>query len=72
MSRAFTRRYGAAPATYLRWIRLERAKRMLAAGEAPAQVAAATGFTDQAHLTRRFKGAYGVTPARFQKAARAA
>lgn len=72
MSRAFTRRYGAAPATYLRWMRLEQAKRLLAAGEAPAQVAAATGFTDQAHLTRRFKGAYGVTPARFQKAARPA
>lgn len=70
MSRAFTRRYGAAPATYLRWIRLERAKRLLAAGEAPAQVAAATGFTDQAHMTRRFKGAYGVTPGAFQKAAR--
>ncbi|KGM33386.1 AraC family transcriptional regulator [Inquilinus limosus] len=72
LSRAFTRRYGAAPATYLRWIRLERAKRLLASGEAPAQVAAATGFTDQAHLTRRFKGAYGITPARFQKAAQAA
>ncbi|WP_026869444.1 AraC family transcriptional regulator [Inquilinus limosus] len=72
MSRAFARRYGAPPATYLRWIRLERAKRLLATGEAPAQVAAATGFTDQAHLTRRFKGAYGITPAWFQKAARAA
>jgi AraC-like DNA-binding protein len=71
LSRSFARRYGAAPATYLRWIRLERAKRLLAAGEPAAQVAAATGFTDQAHLTRRFKGAYGVTPARFQKAARA-
>ena len=38
----------------------------LAAGEAPAAVAAASGLTDQAHLTRAFARRYGVTPARYR------
>ena len=48
-------------------LRLFEAKRLLAAGEAPAQVAAAVGLTDQAHLTRAFARRYGVTPARYQQ-----
>ena len=48
-------------------LRLSAAKRRLTAGEAPAQVAAATGLTDQAHLTRAFARRYGVTPARYQR-----
>jgi len=43
------------------------AKRRLASGEPPAEVAAAVGLVDQAHLTRRFAGMYGVTPARYQR-----
>ena len=39
------------------------------AGEALADVAAATGFTDQSHLTNRFRRTYGVTPAVFRLAA---
>ena len=56
------------PHAYLRHLRLAAARRLLALGEAPAAVAAATGFVDQAHLTRRFKGAYGITPGRFRAA----
>jgi AraC-like DNA-binding protein len=48
--------------------RLSKAKRLLAEGEAPAQVAAVTGLTDQAHLTRAFVRRYGITPARYQRA----
>lgn len=44
--------------------RVARAKAMLAAGEPPASAAARTGFADQAHLTRRMRAVYGVTPGR--------
>jgi AraC-like DNA-binding protein len=47
--------------------RLFEAKKLLATGEAPAQVAAAVGLTDQAHLTHAFAIRYGVTPARYQQ-----
>jgi AraC-like DNA-binding protein len=57
-----------APHAYLNQIRLERARQLLSAGEPSAQVAAATGFVDQSHLTRRFKGAFGVTPGQYRAA----
>ena len=66
LTRLFQRRFGLAPSAYLRLLRLERAKRRLAAGDTPADVAAALGFVDQAHLTRRFKAAYGMTPGRYR------
>jgi AraC-like DNA-binding protein len=66
LTRLFQRRFGLAPSAYLRLLRLERAKRLLAIGEPPASVAASLGFADQAHLTRRFKAAYGMTPGRYR------
>jgi transcriptional regulator GlxA family with amidase domain len=45
---------------------------MLAAGRmAIADVAHATGFADQAHLSRVFKQATGLTPRGFRRLARA-
>jgi AraC-like DNA-binding protein len=64
--RAFKARHHATPQQALMALRLFDAKRRLAAGEAPAQVAAASGLTDQAHLTRAFVCRYGVTPARYR------
>lgn len=69
LSRQFRRATGLPPHTYLLQLRLREARRLLAAGEAPAEVAAAVGFVDQSHFTRRFKGAYGITPAVFARAA---
>ena len=65
--RQFQARHHATPQQMLMAFRLSEAKRRLTAGQAPAQVAAATGLADQAHLTRAFARRYGVTPARYQR-----
>jgi AraC-like DNA-binding protein len=67
--RQFRAQYGLSPSAYLRQLRLRAARRALAAGEPPGLVAAATGFADQAHLTRWFRRTYGITPAVYQRAA---
>jgi AraC-like DNA-binding protein len=65
--RSFKAQTKATPQQQLMALRLFEAKRRLAAGEAPAQVAAAVGLTDQAHLNRAFVGRYGVTPGAYQQ-----
>lgn len=65
--RSFKAQHHATPQQALMALRLHEAKRLLARGEAPAQVAAAAGLTDQAHLTRCFSRRYGITPARYQQ-----
>jgi AraC-like DNA-binding protein len=57
-----------APSDYQRQLRIRAARRLLAAGTAPAIAAAEAGFADQPHLTRWFRRYYGVTPAAFQAA----
>jgi len=46
--------------------RLDRARTQLHHREPPSDVALATGFADQAHLTRKFKSAFGLTPSHYQ------
>jgi AraC-like DNA-binding protein len=65
--RRFQAVHHATPQQMLMAFRLSEAKRLLTAGMAPAEVAAAAGLTDQAHLTRSFARRYGVTPARYQR-----
>ena len=65
--RSFQAQHHATPQQMLMALRVFEAKRRLAAGEAPAQVAVATGMSDQAHLTRAFARRYGVTPARYRR-----
>jgi len=69
LTRQFQRHYGLPPHTYLVQLRLNEARRRLAAGEPAAEVAAAVGFADQSHLTKRFKGSFGITPGQFARAA---
>lgn len=64
--RRYKQHYHATPHQMLMAVRLWRAKQQLAAGTPPAEVAAAVGLADQAHLTRRFARMHGVTPARYQ------
>jgi AraC-like DNA-binding protein len=67
--RAFGAQVGLPPHAYQVQRRVLLAKRLLAAGAPPAQVAARCGFTDQAHLTRRFKALVGTTPGRYAREA---
>ena len=70
--RAFRAATGLPPHAYLNQIRVREARRLLDAGLRPAEVAARTGFADQAHLTRHFKRAVGVPPGAYREARRAA
>jgi AraC-like DNA-binding protein len=64
--RAFRRETRMTPHAYLLNLRVQAARRRLRAGEAPAEVAAATGFCDQAHLTHAFKARLGVAPGAYR------
>lgn len=64
--RAFERQTGLSPHAYQRQARVRAAAALLREGTAPAEVAAAVGFTDQAHLTRSFRTRMGVTPGVFR------
>jgi AraC-like DNA-binding protein len=66
--RAFRDRYGLPPSEYQRLLRLRAARRALAGGAALADAAAATGFADQAHLSRWFRRCYGITPGAYRAA----
>jgi AraC-like DNA-binding protein len=67
--RVFRTAYGIAPHQYLNARRVDRARRLLLAGDGPADVAALTGFHDQAHFTRHFKRLVGVPPGRYRSSA---
>ena len=65
--RVFRRYYLCAPAQYVARLRIDRARAALAGGDDPiAWIATSVGFSDQAHLTRRFKALTGTTPARYR------
>ncbi|MEM6902569.1 MAG: AraC family transcriptional regulator, partial [Pseudomonadota bacterium] len=64
--RRFKAAYGLTPHAYLIDCRVRAARRRLAAGEAPADVATDCGFYDQSHLNRAFKSRVGTTPARYR------
>jgi AraC family transcriptional regulator len=67
-ARAFKESVGSAPHQYLMGLRIERARRLLDSPDAVlSDVAARTGFADQAHLTRLFKRQFGVTPGAFKR-----
>lgn len=67
LSKQFARRYGLPPDTWLRNWRAVKAKTLITDGMALADVAAATGFADQAHLTRVFKRIHGAPPGALQR-----
>jgi AraC family transcriptional regulator len=68
-TRQFKRATGLPPHQYLLRRRLERAKRLLSAGDEPiAAIALDCGFCHQEHLTRVFRQHYGTTPGAYRDA----
>ncbi|RFS85289.1 AraC family transcriptional regulator [Actinomadura spongiicola] len=66
--RAFRDTVGLPPHAYLNQVRVREARVLLDGGLRPAEVAARTGFADQAHLTRHFKRTLGVPPGAYRSA----
>ncbi|MFF1292182.1 MULTISPECIES: helix-turn-helix domain-containing protein [unclassified Streptomyces] len=61
----FREQIGIGPKAAGRVLRLQRARRLLAAGRGQAETAAVCGYYDQAHLSGEFKAMTGCTPREF-------
>jgi len=62
-SKAFRRTFDMSPHDYVMGCRVEQAKDMMLTTQEPlCQISAACGLTDQAHLSRLFKRATGLSP----------
>jgi len=66
LARQFRLVFGTSPYRYLLMRRLDLAREAINRGRPLAEVALEVGFADQAHLTRVFKAALGLTPARYR------
>jgi AraC-like DNA-binding protein len=66
-ARQFHAVYGTSPYRYSVMRRLDVARAWLRDGRPLAQAALETGFADQAHFTRTFRAAFGMTPGRYVK-----
>jgi AraC-like DNA-binding protein len=65
-ARLFTQATGLPPHAWRNQVRLQRSLAPLREGVSVADVAAASGFTDQSHFTRHFRRMFGVPPGRWQ------
>ncbi|MCD9148107.1 AraC family transcriptional regulator [Pseudophaeobacter flagellatus] len=70
LSRQFRSAFGTSPYRYLMMRRLDRVRADIAAGTTLAEAACDAGFSDQAHMSRRFKANFGISPGQWQKLVR--
>jgi AraC-like DNA-binding protein len=67
LQRRFMESLGVSPRQHLRYLRFERARRLLESRHgSAAEVALAAGYSDQAHFVREFARFAGVTPGRWR------
>ena len=66
LARQFRTMLGTSPHRYLLMRRLALARDLIHAARALVNVACEAGFADQAHFTRVFRSAFGLTPARYR------
>jgi AraC-like DNA-binding protein len=66
LSRQFRIMFGTSPYRYLLMRRLDFARERIHRERPLVEVACDAGFADQAHFTRAFKSAFGLTPARYR------
>ena len=70
-ARQFRRFFGCSVGRYVRQLQFRATVTLLAEQQANlAQIAYATGFSDQAHLTRTFASEFGITPGQFRRLVR--
>ena len=67
--RLFRKRFGKTPKQLLVELQIDEAKRLMLAGQRPADAAGRAGFSHQSHLTSRFKSVTGLTPKQWLLAA---
>tara|TARA_R110000737_G_scaffold341927_1_gene366233 strand:+ start:996 stop:1790 length:795 start_codon:yes stop_codon:yes gene_type:complete len=67
LSRQFRKAFGTSPYRYLTMRRLDQVRADIASGSTLVDAATRSGFSDQSHMTRRFKSSYGISPGQWQR-----
>lgn len=65
-AKMFKLSFGESPASFINWVRIEKAKALLKTNTSLVEISAQLGFTHQSHMTMAFKRMLGVTPARYR------
>ena len=65
LARQFRAAFGTSPSRFRTLRQLDHVRRLLQHGTSLAEAAIEAGFADQSHMSRQFKLAYGLTPARW-------
>ncbi|HXI14462.1 MAG TPA: helix-turn-helix transcriptional regulator [Thermoanaerobaculia bacterium] len=67
LARQFRKHYGVSVGERVRFLRVERAKELIAAGMSLPGVALEMGFADQSHFTRTFMKLAGMSPGMYRR-----
>jgi AraC-like DNA-binding protein len=68
LARQFRTAFGTSPSRFRTMRQLDRVRRLVTDGTSLSEAALQAGFADQSHMSRQFKLAYGLTPAKWAAA----